>query len=75
MVQGEGRVQVRRGRDYDPADHGDYLRDQQKDDRLRAEWALKKACPSCDAPPDHPCKFTDPDNDFELFGFHPRRVP
>ncbi len=74
MVQDEGRVQVRRASRQDP-DYGDYLRDQQKDDRMRADWALKKVCPTCDAQPDHPCKFADADNDAELFGFHPRRVP
>lgn len=64
----------RRASRYD-ADYGDYLRDQQKDDNLRASAALQKVCPSCDVQPGVQCKFADPDMDFELFGFHPRRVP
>lgn len=65
---------MRRGNRNDD-DYGDYMRDQQKDRDLQAQWALERACPVCPAKPGEQCKFTDPDNDADLFGFHPRRVP
>ena len=64
---------MRRSRNSQDPDYGDYMRDQQKDDKLTQEWALKKACPDCPAQPGENCKFKE--EDFEHLGFHHRRVP